>query len=251
VLRVLTALAGHPAGVRLDELARELGEPKPSVHRALKTLSRAGLADQGQRGGSYRLGFEFLRLAFTFYDGWDEQAVVQPALDALARRFGETAHYARLVGSEVVYIAKVAPPVDGIRMTSFVGGRNPAHCTGVGKALLAYELRDLAAVERYVTKHGPLERRTESTLVDPERMHEEFALIRANGCALDRAESEPGINCIAFPVLFTSPHQPAGAISVAAVAQRVSLTDLESAADEIRALIRPLGPPSPPRAPVA
>jgi len=115
---LLTRLAGHPRGVTLDQLAQEVGAPKPSVHRALATLARAGLAEQERRGGRYRIGLEFVRLAFAFYEGWDEQAAVQPSLDALAARFGETAHYARLEGPEVVYIAKVTPAIEGVRMTS-------------------------------------------------------------------------------------------------------------------------------------
>jgi IclR family acetate operon transcriptional repressor len=243
VLRVLATLAHHPRGITLDQLAQELGAPKPSVHRALATLARAGLADQERPGGSYRLGLEFLRLAFAFYEAWDDQAAVQPALDALAQRFGETAHYARLDGSQVVYIAKVTPSVEGVRMTSIVGGRNPAHCTGVGKALLAHDLLDRAAVERYVAEHGPLEQRTPSTVVDAEALHAELALIRRNGYAVDREESERGINCIAFPVFFASLQRPGGAISVAAVAQRTPLSVMTGAADEIRALIAPLGGP--------
>jgi DNA-binding IclR family transcriptional regulator len=239
----MAALAHHPRGITLDELAQELDAPKASVHRALATLGRAGLADQERRGGSYRLGLEFLRLAFAYYEDWDDQAAVHPALDALAQRFGETAHFARLEGAEVVYIAKVTPPVEGVRMTSIVGGRNPAHCTGVGKVLLAHELLDHAAVERYVAENGPLARRTEHTLVDADALHAELELIRRTGHALDREESERGINCIALPVFFASRQRPAGAISVAAVAQRTPLSVLAGAADEIRALIAPLGPP--------
>lgn len=242
VLRVLAELARHPRGVTLGELAPALGEPKASVHRALATLARAGFADQEERGGQYRLGLEFLRLAFAYYEEWDDHAVVHPALDALAQRFGETAHFARLEPPEVVYVAKVTPPVAaGIRMTSIVGGRNPAHCTGVGKALLAHQLLDRSAVDAYVRDHGPLARRTDNTLVATDELHEEFELIRRLGYALDREESEPGINCIAIPVYLASPHVPAGAVSVAAIAQRTPLRLLVEAADEIRSTIAALG----------
>jgi DNA-binding IclR family transcriptional regulator len=241
VLRVLGALAQHPRGVALGELAPALGEPKASVHRALATLERAGFASQEERGGKYRLGLEFLRLAFAYYEEWDDHAVVHPVLDALAQRFGETAHYARLESPEVVYIAKVTPPVAGMRMSSIIGGRNPAHCTGVGKALLAHQLLDRSAVDTYVRDHGPLVRRTDNTLIAANALHEEFELIRRAGYALDREESEPGINCIAVPVYLASPHNPAGAVSVAAVAQRTPLRLLAEAAEEIRSMIAPLG----------
>src|SRR6476660_2159968 len=131
VLAVLRELACHPDGVRLEELTRVIGSPKPTVHRALRALRRAGLADQDARG-HYVLGDEFLRMAFAHHEARPEHVRIRPVLDALARRFGETVHYAVLDGRDVVYRAKVDPPSGAVRLTSTVGGRNPTHATAVG-----------------------------------------------------------------------------------------------------------------------
>src|SRR5919199_780911 len=104
VLSVFKALARYPRGATLDELAERLASPKSSVHRALATLRRAGLAEQ-DGDGRYRFGMEALRLAFAYYEGLDQRVVVQPALDALVDLFGETAHYAHLDGGEEAYAA--------------------------------------------------------------------------------------------------------------------------------------------------
>jgi IclR family acetate operon transcriptional repressor len=160
-----------------------------------------------------------------------------PALEALAQRFGETAHYARLDGHEIVYVAKVSPPVHGVRMTSVIGGRNPAHCTGVGKALLAHALPDRAAVDAYVRLHGPLEARTVHTITDPAALHAELERVREQGYAVDREESELGINCVAFATFLDSPQVPSGAASVAAVANRTPLSALLDGIDEMRVLL--------------
>jgi IclR family acetate operon transcriptional repressor len=237
VLLTLQRLAEHPRGVSLDELARELGAPKSSVHRALGVLIRVGFAEQERPGGHYRLGLELVRLAFGYHERSDEQALVEPALEALAARFGETAHYARLDGSEIVYVAKVTPSVHGVRMTSVIGGRNPAHCTGVGKALLAHALTDRAAVDEYVRRFGPLEARTVHTITDPGALHDELELVRLQGFAVDREESEVGINCLAFATFLGSPHVPSGAASVSAVANRTPLSSLLDGVDDIRALL--------------
>ena len=85
VIAVLTELADHPLGVTLDELAGTLRSSKPTVHRALATLRRAGLADMTGRG-VYVLGDEYLRLAFRNLDGRPETARVQPLLEQLAAR---------------------------------------------------------------------------------------------------------------------------------------------------------------------
>jgi DNA-binding IclR family transcriptional regulator len=241
MLAVLRSLGEYPRGVGLEQLARDVGVPKSSLHRALASLCRAGFAEHDARG-SYRLGLELVRVAFAYYERLDRRQVVEPLLETLAARFGETAHYAELSGAEVVYLAKMTPPGRGAQMTSIVGGRNPAHCTGVGKALLAYELPDEALVAAYVDLHGPLVRRTERTRCDAATLAADFALIRERGYALDNEESEAGINCIAFPLFLDQPTRPTGSVSVAAFAHRTPLTELDEAAAEMRALIeRELG----------
>lgn len=242
VLAALKELAGYPGGASLDELARALGAPKSSVHRALGVLRRAGFAEQDGRG-RYRVGTELVRVAFEYYESRDDEELLRPVLVTLSDTLAETAHFARLEGAEVVYLAKVEPVGHAITMTSRIGGRNPAHSTGVGKALLAYELTDRAAVRGFIERHGPLEKRTRRTLVSARALAADFAETRERGYALDREESESGVNCIAFPLFLDSPRRPSGAISIAAVAMRTDLERLEARAEEIRALIEDaLGP---------
>lgn len=124
VIAVLTELADHPLGVTLDELASTLHSSKPTVHRALATLRRAGLADMTGRG-VYVLGDEYLRLAFRNLDGRPETARIQPLLEELAATCGETAHYAVLSGTDIVYRAKMDPPQGAVRLTSVIGAATP------------------------------------------------------------------------------------------------------------------------------
>jgi DNA-binding IclR family transcriptional regulator len=236
VLLVLKTLAAHPDGVSLDSLARELDIPKSSLHRVLQVLRSASLAEQDERR-RYRLSLELVRLAFEYYQGLDRREFVLPALRALVERFSETAHYAELNGAEVVYVAKVEPVGSSVRMSSVVGGRNPAHCTALGKALLAYALLDRSAIDRFLLDCGPLARRTEHTVVSASGLASELTSVRKRGFAVDDQESELGVNCIAFPVFFDSPVRPSGAISVAALAHRTPLVDLTAAAGEIQSLI--------------
>lgn len=236
VLAVLKELARYPEGVGLEELTRAIGSPKPTVHRALGALRRAGLADQDARG-RYVLGDEFLRMAFAHHEVRPDHVRVRPVLDALARRFGETAHYAVLDGHEVVYRAKVDPPTGAVRLTSTIGGRNPAHTTAVGKLLLARELTSLEEVEAWVGGPGGLERRTPRSLCAAADLHQELAATRERGYGVDDQENETGVNCLALPVYLTSPTAPSGAVSVSALAYRTPLASLVDALDEIRALL--------------
>lgn len=241
VLAVLKQLARYPDGAGLEELTRAIGSPKPTVHRALGALRRAGLADQDARG-RYLLGDELLRMAFAHHEARPEHVRVRPILEGLAERFGETVHYAVLDGREVVYRAKVDPPSGGVRLTSIVGGRNPAHATGVGKLLLAYELPSLAQVEAWA-KVAPLIRRTAKTLCTADVLHADFEATRQRGYALDDEENEAGVGCIALPVYATSPTSPSGAVSISALTYRTPLRSLVDAVDEIRGALGSLQEP--------
>jgi IclR family transcriptional regulator, acetate operon repressor len=236
MLAALRELARHPQGVALDTLAQRLQTPKSSLHRSLAALRRFDLVQQDERR-LYRLSLEFVGLAFDFYDALDETALIRPVLESLAAHLSETAHYAVLDGAEVVYAAKLTPVGRGFQMASTVGGRSPAHCTALGKAMLAYELRDEASVRRFVHEHGPLVKRTPRTVVAARPLARGLTLTRERGYALDCEENEAGVNCIAFPIFIRSGGRPTGAISVSAAGPRKSVDTLVASADEIRAII--------------
>ncbi|MET0860590.1 MAG: IclR family transcriptional regulator [Microbacterium sp.] len=232
VIAVLTELADHPLGVTLDELASTLRSSKPTVHRALATLRRAGLADMTGRG-VYVLGDEYLRLAFRNLDGRPETARIQPLLEELAATYGETAHYAVLSGTDIVYRAKMDPPQGAVRLTSVIGGRNPAYRTAVGKALLSGRLTSVQEVSDWFGPF-PLEQRTANTLTTPEQLLRELEMTRRRGFAVDDEENEVGVNCLALPVHLDGSELPSGAVSISAVRFRCSLDHLVDAVPAIR-----------------
>ncbi|WP_426592880.1 IclR family transcriptional regulator [Cellulomonas sp. McL0617] len=235
VLAVLVELAKYPDGVTLDEIARAVSSPKPTVHRALASLVRAGLAGKDGRG-RYLLGDEFLRMAFANHELRPDHLRVQPILDTLAERFGETAHYAVLDGFDIVYRAKVDPAVGAMRLTSTVGGRNPAHATAVGKLLLSLKLPDLASVHAWVGARE-LVRPTARTAGTALELHDQLELVRARGYSVDDQENELGVNCLALPIYLASPTEPSGAISISALAHRMSLDRILVDLPVIRAIV--------------
>lgn len=243
VLAVLRELAQHPEGISLDDISRIVGSPKPTVHRALASLRRAGFASQDERG-HYMLGDEFLRLAFAHHEARPDHVRVGPVLHTLAERYGETTHYAVLDDDQVVYRAKVDPPTGGVRLTSTVGGRNPAHATGVGKLLLALTLPDDDAVRAWA-RGRTFEARTPHTVASTDQLVEALAQVRAQGYAVDDEENEPGIACLAVPAYLTSPTVPSGAVSVSALAFRTPLSRLVADLPTITALVAAAGEVAP------
>lgn len=235
-LAVLRELARHPGGVTLDRVARAVGAPKSSVHRALAALVRAELAIH-PAPGQYALGAEFVRLAYAHHEARPERRLVEPCLHELAETYGETAHYAELDGRDVVYLAKVSPRESAVQMSSTVGGRNRAYCTGVGKALLASRLAVAEDDATFLAALAPLERRTPGTLCDPQLLLADLRATATRGYALDNEENELGINCIAFPLFLASPTVASGAISIAALRHRRGLADLQRDALAMRQII--------------
>ncbi|WP_188197681.1 IclR family transcriptional regulator [Nonomuraea sp. SYSU D8015] len=235
VLAVLAELARHPDGIGLEEMARAVASPKPTVHRALAALRRAGFAVQNGHG-HYVLGDEFLRMAFAHHEARPDHVRVAPILKALCDRYGETVHYAVLDGASVVYRSKLDPPAGAVRLTSIVGGRNPAHCTAVGKVLLADTLRTEDAVREWVGDRT-LERPTERSISTVDELHAELTRIREQGYAVDDRENEPGVNCLAVLAYLTSPTVPSGAISVSGLTYRTPLQTLVDDLPAIRAIV--------------
>lgn len=236
VLSLLALLAAQPEGASLDELVRLSGHPKATVHRGLAALHRAGFARKLDRG-RYILGDEILRLAFAHHAARPEHVRVVPLLQRLAARFGETAHFAVLEHDQIIYRAKVDPPTGAARLTSTVGGRNPAHSTAVGKMLLAFQLHDIHDVVEWIDGRE-LEQKTPTTATTAEELDARLREARRRGYSLDDQETDPGVNCIAFPVFLGAPDEPSGAVSVSALAYRTPLDDLVAAADEIRLIVQ-------------
>lgn len=235
VLAALSELADHPSGITLDEMAHRLKSSKSTVHRALAVLRRAGFAVLMSRG-VYVLGDEFLRLAFRNHASRPDGLRIEPVLQELADRYGETAHYAVLDGNEVVYRAKVDPPAGSVRLTSEIGGRNPAYRTGVGKMLLSLTIdseKELAT--RLDAEELP--RRTAKTITSVAALWDELQVTRERGYAVDDQENEIGINCIALPVPPTDGLRAIGAVSISALAFRMPLEELVAQQAGIRAIM--------------
>ena len=121
---------------------------------------------------------------------------VRPHLLELHRETDHTANLAVLDGTMGVFVDKIESKDFGIKLFSEIGKTFPLHCTGLGKALLAFSSNDTLAK----LLETPLKATTENTITDPEAFKRELTLIRKRGFALDNEEITRGIICIAAPV---------------------------------------------------
>lgn len=192
----MRALAGEVPELGLGELAAELGLRKSTAHRLVKVLEEERFVEKSASGVKYRLGSRLIELGRAAVSRLDLYALAQPHLHELVAATGETAHLAVLRDGEVVSVTNVESR-QTVRTPATVGTRSPAHCTSLGKAMLA----NLPAtqIDEFLRQRR-LKAYTPKTITLPARFREELGLIKARGYAVDDEEREEGLRCIGAPV---------------------------------------------------
>lgn len=221
IVAVLAAFGPGDDSLGVSELARRTGLPKTTVHRLTGQMVEHGLLERA--GRAVRLGlrlFEIGQLA-TRQRGLVEAA--RPLLADLREATRNTVHLAVLEGTEVVYLDVLRGP-DAPRLPSRVGGRFPAHATGVGKAILAFSGPE--TVERVIGTGLP--RVSPRTITSPVTLRRQLARIRDETTAYEREESGVGTVCVASPILDRSGHAVA-AISISGWVNRMRVERLAPA----------------------
>ncbi|WP_049579137.1 IclR family transcriptional regulator [Streptomyces sp. SBT349] len=179
------------------EITRKLQLPRTTVHELVTTLAaRSYLVPVQEQPGRFRLGVRTYQLGSRYAEQLDLAAEGQQVARSVAETCGETVHVAVLEEADVIYIAKV-DSTHAVRMVSAAGRRLPAHCTAVGKMLLASLPRE-ELDERL--PEGELPRMTPNSITSPSALREVLAEVRTSGVASEQRESNPDVSCVAAPV---------------------------------------------------
>lgn len=196
VARILQLFTQERPEWGVSEVARALHVPKSSAYALMFSLYRAGLLRK-THGSRYRLGWRILAMNRVLLETTEFRAEALPIMQDLVARFGETVHLAVLDEGQVVYVEKL----EGTRAVrvavSRVGMRLPAHCSGVGKVLLAY--RPWEEVKAIIATHG-LPSFTPRTITSLEQLRTELEQVRSQGHAYDLEEVMPELCCVAAPI---------------------------------------------------
>jgi DNA-binding IclR family transcriptional regulator len=205
---VLDAFDG-PGRLTLAQIVRRTGLPRSSAHRMLERLVQ--LRWLRRSGRDYELGMRLVELGSLAVHQDRLVRAAKPLLGELHRATGLIVHLAVLDGPDVVYLDKVGDRLVG-GLPTRVGGRQPAHCTAVGKAMLAYGDED-SEVDLQV-------RKTKYSISTGSQLAVELAKVRAHGVAFEREESLPGFGCVAAPI--GNVGEAAAAVSVCGPMSRMS-----------------------------
>jgi IclR family acetate operon transcriptional repressor len=215
-LTLLRTLANSANGMSLSETAVEAGLAASTAHRILTTLESEHFVRFDQSDNLWRIGVDAFTTGAAFVRTRDVIGLTRPYLRRLMEQTGETANVFLETGGEVICMEQVESR-HSMRAITRVGGKVRMHCSGAGKAILAFMSDD--ARDKILAHHG-LPRETSTTITDRAALDCALSRIRARGYAVDDGENAEGIRCVAAPVL-NETGVPAAAISVSGPAARI------------------------------
>jgi DNA-binding IclR family transcriptional regulator len=216
----------------VTEIAEKSGLLKSTVHNILSTFEACNIVKRDSRTNKFRLGIRVLELSNQFYHNNDIRQVMRPILEQVANDENETVYLAVLQDTEVIYIDAAFP-------SSNTGGRNmtgikaPTYCTGIGKAMLAFEPDK---VTEQVIREG-FQQFTANTVSDGKQLKKELEEIRKKGYAIDNMEHEYGVKCVAVPIT-DHDGKVVAAVSVSGPSPRFDKKRIEGLADSLKEKVR-------------
>lgn len=218
-LRILECFGADRPRLSIAEAARATGLDRATARRCLLTLHELGYADYD--GKYFTLTPRVLRLGMGALAALPLPQMVQPWLDQLSERIGHSCSVSILDQTEIVYVARAAQR----RVMSvglMPGSRLPAHCTSMGRVLLA-ALPEAEA--RAIIEASDLTPRTPRARTAPDEIMAEIAHVRRQGYALIDQEVELGLRALAVP-LENGQHRTVAALNI-------GLPAIQETADEI------------------
>lgn len=181
-------------GVR--ELAKELGANKSTIYRMLATLESLGVLRKSAVSEKYTLGLKLFELGNRVHIQSAFVSQTHPVLEKVAAEITETVHLGILKDQQVFMVDKIESP-KGLKLNSVIGTFSPAHCSGLGKVLLAHQNPE---AQKQSMEHLKLTAYTDYTITKKTMLTKELERIRTQGFAIDRQELELGLICVAVPI---------------------------------------------------
>lgn len=219
VMRVLECFSVNDRSLSLSEICERTGFPRSTTHRLMASLKEVGFLDQDRERDKYRLGLKLFGLGNIVLMNLDLHREARPIVESLRRMTGQMVHLAVFDGQSAVVIHRADPTPDHTP-TSIENA--PAHCTSVGKAILAWQPEPV--IQRII--QAGLRRYTESTITSGPALVEELAKIRERSYSIDDGEHQPGLRCVGAPIRDQNGNVIAG-ISVSGPGWQISMADVE------------------------
>lgn len=196
VFELLEYLAHSPEAQGPTEIAQAVGLPKSTVHRLLSSLHQRGYVEKNELNGTYHIGVKLVEMVSSHISHLELNTEARPYLNNLHDELGLAVYLGTLDGREVVYVEKINISRD-LRNYTQIGLRVPAHCSSLGKCLLACMSGD--ELDFYL-RQFKFERYTKNTITSAAEFKRHLREIRGRGWAIDDEEHILGQRCIAAPI---------------------------------------------------
>jgi IclR family pca regulon transcriptional regulator len=193
-LSVIKAFSATSPELTLSEVARSTGLTRAAARRFLLTLVDLGYVRTD--GRLFALSPRILDLGYAYLSSLSLPEIAEPHLERLVAEVHESASVAVLDGEDIVYVARVAT-TRIMRVTIAIGTRFPAHCTSMGRVLLAWLPPD--ELDAYLDR-AELRGLTPKTVTTADALRAELDRIRSQGWAMVDQELEEGLRSIAVPI---------------------------------------------------
>jgi|SRR5579862_4097573 len=227
---ILEEIARNRDGIGLAELSKRVALHNSTAFHLVKTLVVLGYVRQMKDTKRYRIGRPLFALAASALDEVEMVNLATPILEDLSRETGESAHFSVPMGDAVVVLARTSGP-GAFQLIDRAGAVRPAHCTALGKIMLAALPPD--QLEQFMVR-AELKALTPKTITSAERLRHEIAEVRRAGLAIDDGEFDAELRCVALPVRDFS-GQVIGAVGISGPVWRLSIETLQKRSRAVRA----------------
>lgn len=227
-LIMLDIIAAADRPMRFNDILAHSPYPKATTYRFLQSMTNQGMLAYDLDSQKYSLGMRLVRLAHKAWHQASLAPIAAPFMDQLAEQTHETIHLAQIENGQVLFIDKRRTS-ERFETLAQAGRVAPAHCTGVGKVMMAYLSGDK---KEFTMQRQTFIQLTPNTITSRQALEQELYTIRQSGIAYDREEHENGIISIAAPIL-CSKQRVIGAISIATSTSRHSLEELDQYRDQL------------------
>jgi len=242
-LAVLRSFGARSSAQTLSEAAERTGLTRAGARRILLTLQHLGYVES--EGRLFRLTPKVLELGFAYLSSQPVWQLAQPVMEGLTQELKESCSAAVLDGDDIVYVLRV-PAHQIMSINLGVGSRLPAHCTSMGRVLLADLIDRIGETAlRQRLARMPLERRTCATITEVDALFTQLQQVKQQGYALVAGELEEGLISIAAPIV-NRVGRTVAAVNISGQLHRTPpaqmierfLPPLQAAAGKINALVR-------------
>ncbi len=216
-LEILSLFTSEQSALSFSQIVDLLGLNKSTVFRMLATLEAHHFIEQDRQTRLYRPGIRVLQLGFTAINSMEISQVAHPHLEELSLRLGETVSLAVLDDFRTIYVDRIRNQAL-VGVVVKIGSSLPAHCSSLGKVLLAG--LSFPALDQLLNAN-PLTPYTQKTTTSRDVLLQELDAIRKQQYAVGDEELAVGLRAVSAPIREASGTTVA-AVNVSGLTQQMS-----------------------------